>query len=150
MSTFTVIVTPGWSFPAGVPVDLAALRAGARPTITLEGTFSSTTIADGAITEPKHATGGVSTRALADGSVTEPKLGDEAVSSRTIAPRAVTQDKIATPLTGAAVVTFTGPSSGVVPAASAADRNNFLRGDGRWADPSYNAVTAVISAQNYI
>lgn len=31
-------------------------------------------IADGAITEPKHATGGVSTRALADASVTEPKL----------------------------------------------------------------------------
>jgi microcystin-dependent protein len=43
-----------------------------------------TNITDGAVTEPKHATGGVSSRALAGESVTEPKLGTGAVSLRAL------------------------------------------------------------------
>lgn len=150
MATFTVIVTPGWTFPDNVPVDLAALRAAANPTIQLQGTFSSTSIADGAVTEPKLATGAVTTSKIADAAVTEPKLADSAVSSRAIQPAAVTQDKIATPLTAEAVETFDASRSGVVPQATAADRNSFLRGDGQWAAPDYSAAAQILAAQQYI
>ena len=42
-------------------------------------------ISDGTVTEPKHATGGVSTRALTDGSVTTVKIGSAAVTTDKLA-----------------------------------------------------------------
>jgi len=53
-------------------------------------------IQDGAVTEPKHATGGVSTRALADSGVTEPKHATGGVSTRALADSGVTEPKHAT------------------------------------------------------
>jgi len=46
-------------------------------------------IADGTVTEPKHAADGVSTRALADGSVTTAKLADGAATAVKLAPAIV-------------------------------------------------------------
>lgn len=51
-------------------------------------------IQDSAVTEAKHATGGVSTRALANTSVTEPKYATGSVSTRALANAAVTVDKL--------------------------------------------------------
>ncbi len=150
MSTFTVIVQPGWSFPEGQKVDLAALRAGATPVITLEGTFSSTTIADGAITEPKLATGAVTESKIGAGAVTTTKIADDAVTAAKIAEGSIDDSHINGQLTADVIEAFTGEQGGVVSANSSADRNNFLRGDGRWADPTYNAVTAIMAAQQYI
>ncbi|WP_375597564.1 hypothetical protein [Devosia sp. Naph2] len=43
-----------------------------------DGSVTTIKIADSAVTEPKHATGGVSTRALAAGAATLVKIGDDA------------------------------------------------------------------------
>src|ERR1051326_5018030 len=41
MTTLTVVVTPGYDFPPGVPVGLDELRAAARPTVSVSGGLSS-------------------------------------------------------------------------------------------------------------
>jgi hypothetical protein len=48
--------------------------------------LAAAAVADGAVTEPKHATGGVSTRALADASVTRAKLSADVAASLGVIP----------------------------------------------------------------
>lgn len=150
MATFTVRVIPGWDFPEGAPIDLAALRAAAAPTIELLGELSTTSIGDGAVTEPKLATGAVSTRTIADGAVTEPKLADDAVSARALAPDSVADENILGRLSADVLAIFTGPVGGVLAANRNADRGSFLRGDGRWVDPTFNAANQLFNARNFI
>lgn len=50
------------------------LADGDKGDLTVSGSGTAWDINDGAVTEPKHATGGVSTRALAAGAVTEAKM----------------------------------------------------------------------------
>jgi hypothetical protein len=69
-----VVTMDGGGKISGAPVD--------RRTPAGVGTDN---ILDGSITEPKLATGAVSTRALADNSVTETKFADNAVDSRKLA-----------------------------------------------------------------
>lgn len=149
-TTLTLIVTPGYNFPDGQPVDNAALRQGATPTIQISGTISSTTIADGAVTTPKIATGAVTTVKLADDAVTTLKIADAAVTAAKLADASVDDAKINGQLTAAVIETFDATQGGGVPAPTTADRNNFLRGDGRWAAPDFNAATQILMAQNYI
>jgi hypothetical protein len=150
MATFTVIVTPGWDFPEGQPIDLAAHRAAAKPTIELQGTIDTATIGDGSVTEPKIGTGAVTESKIADGAVTEDKIADGAVTTDKLAEGAVTSDKITGPLDDELLPEFTGPVAGIVAANNSTQRNQFLRGDGQWADPSFSAANVLLSAQLFI
>ena len=51
--SLSVVVTAGFTFPAGVPVSLAGLRRAALPTVSIAGAVGSGDLAAGAVTDAK-------------------------------------------------------------------------------------------------
>lgn len=150
MATFTVIVRPGYTFPEAVVVDLAALRAAALPTIELQGTLDTATIGDGAITEPKIAAGAVTNTKLGARSVTTDKIALATILGENIADETISEDKLILPLSGDALPIFDGTTPGIVQLPGGNGTSLFLRGDGQWASPDFNAAVQILMAQNYI
>lgn len=133
MATFTIIVTPGYDFPPGVAVGLDELRAGAKPTITINA--KSTDLDD---FSPVAAT--VTGQALVWNATTgkwEPsgtiqvRRGDmQAFQGATAAVSGI---------------------SGAVPAPAPGNVNQFLRGDGMWATPAVaTGGFDIFNYQNFI
>lgn len=51
--SLNIVVTPGYTFPAGVPFSLAGLRRGAQPTVSISGAVNTADLVDGAVTAIK-------------------------------------------------------------------------------------------------
>lgn len=91
--SLSINVRRGVEIADGTPITLDLLRLLALPIITIEGTLSTATIADGSVTAVKLAASAVEEAKVATGAITETKIGNSAVSNAKISPGAVTSDK---------------------------------------------------------
>lgn len=94
MSELAVSVVPGYTMAEGEVCTNAKLNQLATPTVSVVGTISTVSIADGSVTAPKLAANAVETVAIKDANVLTAKIADAAVTTVKIADNNVTTPKI--------------------------------------------------------
>lgn len=129
---FTITITPGYDFPAGVAIGLDELRAAAKPTITISGGLS-------ALSDVSATAATVTGQAL----VWNQGLGKWEPSG-TIKVRNLDLGLMVGATTAADGV------AGAVPTPLKANTAQFLRGDGQWATPTVEGNPDLFQYFNYI